>query len=465
MDLTSITRWATEEFGTTAHHAGTARAWISMATAAARRPSGTVTSVFATSAAQRSAYRQLEREALTPEAVLEGPTRACARRARAVPFAYVPVDTTSLVITDRARAKGTGPISTRTVTTRGLHFGTAIALSPHRVPFGLADLIAWRRPERPSRRPYKKRPFAQRETRHMLALCQRVHTRWRREGVATRPWFQVDRAGDFHQLLRWALRVDAWVTVRAQFDRRVRDPLGSKLWEALGARPACAAFELQVPRAHGRAERSATLEVRTDLIEIELKNWSGSGARYFSLHAVLVREVGALPRGVDRLEWMLWTTFPVTTAKDALAVAEGYATRWSIESFHKTWKSDLCHVEDTQLRSASALVKWATLLAAVAIRSQHLTMRARSEPEADARSEFTPEEIEAVVLLRGAKVDPRKPLPLATVVKWIAELGGYPGNPARPPPGQKVIARGLGWVLPAALALKRRAELEASKRK
>lgn len=464
MSSTSITHWATEEFGTTAHHAATARAWVAMAIATARRPAGTVTGVFATPAAQRAAYRQLERETLSPEQVLDGPATACARRARAYGFAYVPVDTTSLTITDRTHTKGTGPLGARRFPTRGRLFGTALALSPQRVPLGLADLISWRRGERAPRRASCARPFARRETRHLLTLCQHVHTRWRDAGVLTRPWFQVDRGGDFHQLLRWAIREDVWLTVRAQHDRCVRDPFGRKLWEALGARPACATFALDVPAAHARAARVATLTAHTGRVEIELKDWSGSRVWRFRLHAVLVREEGRVPAGATRLAWMLLTTYPVATVTDVRAVAEGYATRWSIESFHKTWKSDLCHVEDTQLRSASALVKWATLLAAVAIRSQHLTMRARAEPEADARSEFTPEEIEAVVLLRGVKADPRSPLPLAQVVKWIAELGGYPGNPARSPPGQKVIARGLAWVLPAALVLKRRAELESSKR-
>lgn len=462
---TSITQWATEEFGTTAHHAATARAWIAMATAAARHPTGTVTGTFATPAAQRSAYRQLEREDLTPALVLDGPARACARRARGHDFAYVPVDTTSLTITDRTRNKGTGPLGARRFPTRGRLFGTAIALSPQRVPLGLADLVSWRRGERAPRRSNNQRPFARRESRHLLTLCQNVHARWRAHGVATRPWFQVDRAGDFHQLLRWAIHNDVWLTARAQHDRCVRDAHGRKLWEALGARPPRTGFTLDVPAAHARAARVAALSARADVMEIELRDWSGSRVRRFRLNAVLVREEGRVPRGAERLAWMLLTTHPIATTADVLAVARGYATRWSIESFHKMWKSDLCHVEDTQLRSASALVKWATLQAAVATRAQHLTMRARAEAEADARTEFTPEEIEAVVLLRGVKVDPRGPLPLAKVVRWIAELGGYPGNPARPPPGQKVIARGLGWVIPAALALKRRAELEASKRK
>lgn len=44
----------------------------------------------------------------------------------------------------------------------------------------------------------------------------------------------------------------------------------------------------------------------------------------------------------------------------------GYTARWLVEEFHKTWKSGLCMVEDTQLRSAEAIDKWATLLATVA---------------------------------------------------------------------------------------------------
>ena len=54
---------------------------------------------------------------------------------------------------------------------------------------------------------------------------------------------------------------------------------------------------------------------------------------------------------------MLLTNAPTGTLGEAQAVLRGYAMRWRIEEFHKTWKSGRCHVELTQLRSPSAFIR------------------------------------------------------------------------------------------------------------
>lgn len=466
MKLTSISRWASEEFGGLAGHAGTARRWVRMAATAARRPAGTVTAVFSKEAARKAAYRQLERPTLRAQQVREGPARACARRADAHPFAYVPVDGTSLTLTDRPRAKGTGPLGARKFPTRGRLYLTALALSPQRVPLGLADQLSWRRAERVARKPHNRRPFRRRESRYFLTLCRRIHARWRAMGVTARPWFQVDRGGDMHPLLRWAVAQQVWLTVRAKHDRRVIDPLGGKLWEALESRLPVTFLSVWLPATATRAARQATLMVRAARVCIEAKDWAGSWTERFPIGAVLVQEVGTVPEGEEGVEWMLLTTHPLETVEDAVAVVRGYTARWSIEDFHKTWKSGLCAVEDTQLRSADAIDKWATLLAAVAVRAEHLKTLSRAEPELAASAEFSPEEIEAVVLLREPKAaELKEPLTLAKVVRWIADLGGYTGKSSGGPPGQKVIARGLAQVLPAAQLLKNLRKRDSAKKK
>lgn len=466
MKPTSLPRWAAEEFGGLAQHAGTARRWVQMAVTAARRPAGTVTAVFPTEASRTAAYRQLERPSLSPAQVREGPARAAARRADAHPFAYVPVDGTSLTLTDRTRDKGTGPLGARKFPTRGRLYVSALAVSPRRVPLGLADQTSWRRSERGPRKRHNQRSFRRRESRHYLTICRRVHARWRAMGVQARPWFQVDRAGDMHPLLRWAVAHDAWLTVRARHDRRVIDPMGAKLWEALGRRLPVTFLYVSLPATAARAARGATLMVRAARVCIEAKDWAGSWTERFALGAVLVEEVGTVPEGEEGVAWMLLTTHPIDTAEDAVAVVRGYTARWSVEEFHKTWKSGLCAVEDTQLRSAEAIDKWATLLAAVAVRAEHLKSLSRAEPELDASAEFSPEEIEAVVLLREPKeADRQGPLTMAKVVRWIADLGGYTGKSSGGPPGQKVIARGLEQVLPAAQLLRNLRKRDSAKKR
>ena len=120
-----------------------------------------------------------------------------------------------------------------------------------------------------------------------------------------------------------------------------------------------------------------------------------------TLNAVYVREEGR--RGDDRIEWMLLTTHPIRTRRDVIEVVKGYALRWPLEEVHRLWKTGLCRVEDTQLRSRDAVFKWATILAAVATRAMRITHLARSTPDVPASNEFSAAELAALIALRQPK--------------------------------------------------------------
>src|SRR5690606_36787587 len=102
----------------------------------------------------------------------------------------------------------------------------------------------------------------------------------------------------------------------------------------------------------------------------------------------------------------------ITSVRDVQRVVFGYQQRWRIEGLHKTWKSGACGVEETQLRSADAVVKWATIMAATATRIERLKHLHRNEPERAASDELTPWEIQAAVILRlkyKKRTDPEPP--------------------------------------------------------
>lgn len=62
----------------------------------------------------------------------------------------------------------------------------------------------------------------------------------------------------------------------------------------------------------------------------------------------------------------------------------------------KAWKSGACKVEDTQLRDFDHIVRWATVLASVALRILRLTYLARHRPQLSAEEELTRDEIDAI---------------------------------------------------------------------
>jgi hypothetical protein len=175
--------------------------------------------------------------------------------------------------------------------------------------------------------------------------------------------------------------------------------------------------------------------------------------------AVSVKETGYA--GADRLHWLLLTTVPVVDSTSADDVIDGYARRWRIEDLHRTWKNGWCRVEQTQLRSRDALVRWATIHLAVAARAIRLTHLARTEPNKASSTEFSRDEIDAVLLLKKKRAKYRmgEDPPLGDLVRLIADLGGYTGKSSGGPPGATVIGRGLDKIASLAEGLRLLREL------
>ena len=81
--------------------------------------------------------------------------------------------------------------------------------------------------------------------------------------------------------------------------------------------------------------------------------------------------------------------------KDVLAVIDGYTKRWRIEELHRVWKSGALRVEETQLRSAARVIKWAILAVVTAARIERLRILARTNPDDSALTMLSEHEIQS----------------------------------------------------------------------
>jgi hypothetical protein len=207
--------------------------------------------------------------------------------------------------------------------------------------------------------------------------------------------------------------------------------------------------------------------VRYSAITLRLADKRTGRISKLSVWAVWAREEGSNPNGEKPLDWLLFTNEPVETMQAALRVIVDYTRRWRIEEFHKTWKSGECNVEETQLKSNMAVMIWATILAAVAIRTERLKVLSRSEPEILADTELTRYELLALLLLKREIKKQNETIPdtvptLSVAVKWIAEIGGYTGKSSSGPPGSITIRRGFERVLLVASSLESYDDLSRS---
>jgi hypothetical protein len=455
--MRNATSWAEAEFG----HAElgdvrrTARL-VSLAAEVARRPAGTVLKACATSASREGAFRLLESNAVHPDAVRNAMEHAAVLKCTAAKQVFVALDGSSLSLTDTARSKGLGGVGAWDRGARGVQVMTALALEEDGSALGVCGQRMWTRNSR-SKHGERGARGAKSENSFWLELLRQTHGDFAEAAPQCRPWFQMDRGADCRQVLELSAELGLLMTVRAAHDRRV-DKGADHLWASLQrspvllkrkfhvqARPAAMRFKrvkgkrIKV-KTPARRPRIATVEIRVASVAIECTTVTERRSTVV-INAVFVREVN--PPAKDRLEWMLLTTHPICTRRDALEVVRGYALRWRIEEFHRLWKTGLCCVESTQLRSRDAVFKWATILAAVATRAMRITHLARSTPDVPASTEFSPSELAAIIALREPKGIERDHIPtLAVAVRWIAELGGYTG-PWNGPPGAIVIGRGL----------------------
>jgi hypothetical protein len=445
-NIEDLGNWGFEEFGDAKLGNGkrTTRL-VKMAQGAAERSAGKVTEIFQSPADRQGAYKFFENKKIQSSDVALAAHLACARRCADEKCVFVPIDGTSLSLVDASGVKDLGPVGPKGGG-NGVEVMSAIAVRLDGTPLGIIGQSYWTR-DRDNRVKHtrKLRPLEEKETRYWLDIIGQTENALAAEGNSCKPWYQLDRGGDFRELLMWANDTSSYVTVRAAQDRRVIDAETRLLWESLDKQTLYGMFELAVSGNPNRKPRTASLHVRAGKVTLLLP-----GNKTATLTAVLVREEDTVPDGDKPIEWLLLTNKEVTNFDDARLVIFGYSQRWRIEEFHKTWKS-VCRIEDTQLRDFDAIVKLAILLASVAMRVERLKYLARTTPTLPANIEFSRYEIDALIILQKPKGYKRGQMPtISEAVSWLANLGGYTGKSSGGPAGSIVISRGLMRIQEAA---------------
>jgi hypothetical protein len=460
--MQDVMEWSESEFG----HARLGdmrrtRRLVALGAEVATRPSGLVTKSCTTSASREGAFRLLENRSVSVAAIQASVHEATVFRSAKYRQVIVPLDGSSLMITDDGRSKGLGRIGSWSNGAQGIHAMTALAVTTEGMPLGVCGQALWVR-SKPSVHGAQGARGKPSETRHWATVLESCHDAFTEHAPNCKPWFQMDRGADCWLVLDTVHRENLLATVRATSDRLLEDAEG-KLWSKLEKAPVFARQRLAVARKarvrrrtryegkrkvynEERPARIAELTLRASRVTLRR---AGARGGSISMNAVLVREDGSAKH---RIEWLLLTTHSIETREDVLEIVHAYSLRWRIEEFHRTWKDGLCRVEQTQLRTRQAISKWITLLAAVATRAMRITYLARTDPDTPALDEFSRIELDALFALRRISNPPDyASLSLKQVVRWIADHGGYTG-PWNGPPGPTIIGRGLHEVLTTARA-------------
>lgn len=433
--------WAEEQFGSAdLGDERRVRRLVTMASAVASHPGGSLPQWFAHPYDRKAAYNLLAHPSVEGASVQEG-HRDLVHESLSAPGTYLLLeDTTELDWSQRAPIAGLGPIGNSNEKTQGVLLHTVLAV---RWPGRRAGTEGGRPPVQLLGLAHQQyhvrqpRPAAERALTHSHAGLGRARESqlWEQSGRALgdQPaeaevrWVRVCDAGaDIYEQLQSCADLGHGFVIRAAQDRVVvaadgRTRVG-RLREVMATAPELGTVSVALPARPKRPARTAQVRLTAQFVYLRAPQRPGAPAG--SLPPVPCWVVGAVettpPTGMEAVDWLLLGDARVETFAAAQEVTQQYATRGLIEEFHKGLKTGL-QVERLQLKDGQRLFAAVALLSVVAVRLLALRELVRVAPQRPARDSGLTV-VELTVLQQVAA----KRLPtVGAVALALGRLGGH----------------------------------------
>jgi len=409
-------QWAEQEFGDCElGDPRRTRRLVKMVREQAAQPSGSYAQATGGNRhALKGYYRFLnhQREDLNQNSLLQGHRPQTIRRMARESTVLIVQDTTELNFSTRSACQGLGPLGSNQTgaQSRGLDLHSCLAVGGQSgLPLGVLRLHGYA-PE-PAQGKDPARPIEEKESYRWLEAYADA-CRIAALIPETRVINVTDREGDMFEVFdrrRCQQGRKAELLVRARYDRCLEGS-DRKLFEELAAAPLAKRVPIPVPRQREhRTQPSApgrpALPARIAKVEVRFKEVSLSAPQTtqtrhkppIKLWAVDLREKYP-PKGAAAVHWLLLTSIPVTSLKQALKCVRWYCRRWRIEEWHRVMKSG-CKILHHQNHSAEVLLRAIALDAVIAWRIMLLALLGREVPELPAGTLFDPCEREVLGLL------------------------------------------------------------------
>jgi transposase-like protein len=299
----------------------------------------------------------------------------------------------------------------------GILMHSSLAVTTEGLPLGLAAIKFWTRDQFKGCNALKKKINPTR-----VPIEQKESYRWLENVKQSTALFEDpqgcvhigDRESDIYELFCTAQKAGTHFLLRTCVDRLAGDGDHTIADEM---------EEVRVQGLHRIQVRDRKGEVSEAVLEIRYRRIRvlppiGKQKQYPELHlTILYAQERGTPQGREKLDWKLITDLPVRSREDAIEKLEWYAMR---------------------------LVALIAVLCILSWRVFWMTMINRTEPDASPKVAFTELELWLLDELVEDKADAdqhRKSL--TAYLTKLARLGGYLARAHDPPPGNKVMWRGL----------------------
>lgn len=427
----------------------------------AEAPRSTIPDAMVTEAELEGAYRFLRSPRVGTEALMLAYAEATAARAREVGRVLAIHDTTTCEFA-HAEPKDVGYLPSGKAGFMA-HYALVVANDGSRRPLGVASseiIFRKRPPARPSKNGRKLRnksgPVSAKNP-------ERESLRWSRGFLQASESLKdcsvihvADREGDSYELMGTAVQEGLRFVIRCRVPKRraTSKETGPSTVHAIAkgseglferevnisarkARPEPRARKAQAPRD----ARIATLSFSATTVEIAKPKYLDALPETISLNMVRVWEQNP-PEGEEPVEWLLFTTEPVSSQADVAAVVDIYRARWLIEECNKAIKTG-CAYEKRRLEGRHALTNLLALTMPIACELLWLRSCARTNPTRPAHHVLTRVQLQILKALGGYKL-PARPTARDALLA-VAALGGHIRSNGDP--GWLVLHRGLAKLL------------------
>ena len=387
------------------------------------------------SAGLEAAYRFFSNQLVTPELILKSHIEQTRGRCEEEGDFLIVHDSTMFQYRYDGEREGLGRVKRSSPGGKQAffaHLSLALAADGTRRPLGVSGFKTWIRGPAASGVEYQRWEEQIRSSSTQLkALKHAIHV--------------MDREADDYQMFDALIRDGHRFVARCQYDRRLETESGNEKLRSLFERVlATADREIPLTRRKpkkdpvaekinsSRSTHIAKLSVAAAAVALKRPNkkrtHDTNASPTVTLNIVRIWEPNP-PEGEAGVEWYLYTTEPISTPEQVLAVVDHYRARWVIEEYFKAIKSG-CDFEKRQLQDYESLVNLLATFAPVAYQLLLIRSEARRTPDAPAVGLLSPDHID-VLRARGRLKLSANPT-AREIYLAVAALGGhikYNGDP------------------------------------
>ncbi len=407
-------------------------------------------------ASTKAAYRFFSNERVSEREILSGHFQATRARFQVTEgwalvlhdtteFSFQREDPLAIGITNRVNCGKDWPGHFRMHTVCGLLMHSSLVVTTEGLPLGIAAVKFWTRKRFKGCNELKKKinptrvPIEKKESIRWLENLKQT------TALLNEPERCVhigDRESDIYELFCAAQEAGTHFLVRTCVDRLAEDGTRTISHEMNEAQSKCL-HRVEVRDQQGHCA-GATLEIRWRRIRVLPPIGKQKQYPQLTLTVIYAQEVGT-PKDREPIDWKLLTDLPVSSRAEAIQKLVWYASRWKVETYHKILKSG-CKAEASRLRTADRLVNLISVFCILSWRLFWMTMLNRLASGIPAGHVFSKTErqlLDHLVPDRPVDRAVKKKVSLSLYITKLARLGGYLARADDPPPGNKVMWRGL----------------------